>query len=181
MTRPSARRWAVLLALLAAAAWLAVFGDKTPIGVVSARGMAPPEVAGSAPKTSAIRNAAPGATEQIELLAARDAWVAQPSQPQADLFARAGWYAQEPVAVAAAVTGPQAPVPVPPPTYTVAGKQQSGEQWEVFLMRDDMSFVVRQGQVLEGTWRVERIEPPHMTVTHVPTGQEHQIVIGEAL
>jgi len=182
MTRGPVLRWVVLLGALGVAAWLAVFGDKTPPGVVqpptaSSRAVmaATQPASGRAAQT---RNAPP--LPPVEALVDRATWPDDGEPRRADLFAPAPWMAVAPPPVAAP-PAPEAPPPPPAlPAWRVVGKQRVDDQWEVFLMKDTQSLVVRQGQVLEGVWRVDRIEPPNMTITHVPSNQQHQLSIGEA-
>jgi hypothetical protein len=185
----------VLLALLGVSAWLALFGDKAPAGLVQPRGMGESQGrAGAASKAqppgTAVRPAARAASEpaRIEALVLRRSWYEPERAPAADLFARAAWHVTPPPPPPPPPPAPPAPAPVaeappqvPPPNYKVAGKQHDGRKWEVFLLRDENSFVVRSGQVIESTWRVEQIEPPSMTLVHVPTGQQHRIAIGDPL
>lgn len=186
------RRWAVLLALLGVSAWLALFGDKTPAGLVQPRGMGespgrPGAASKAQPPSTAVRPAAHAASEpaRIEALVLRRSWYEPERAPAADLFARAAWHVTLPPPPPRAPPAPapvaEAPPPVRPPNYKVAGKQHDGRQWEVFLLRDENSFVVRSGQVIESIWRVEQIEPPLMTLVHLPTGQQHRIAIGDPL
>jgi len=182
------RRWMVLLALLAVSAWLAFFGDKTPAGLVRPRAgtvdRAKPG-ATMAPSTTSRTGAgrSPQAASEpvrIEALVQRRAWF-EPERPvAADLFGRAAWHVVAPPPLAPAQAA-GTPPPALSPTYKVAGKQYDGRQWEVFLLRDEDIFVVRSGQVIESIWRVERIEPPSMTLVHVSTGQQHRLSIGDVL
>ena len=185
------RRWAVLLALLAVSAWLALFGDKTPVGLVRPRGEGGAGSAGAPVKTptsgAATRPVARAGSEpaRIEALVSRRSWF-EPERPAAaDLFARAAWHAPPPAPPPPPPPAPapvaEAPAPVPLPNYKVAGKQHDGRQWEVFLLRDENIAVVRAGQLIEPDWQVVEIVPPSMTVLHVPSGQQHRIAIGEPL
>lgn len=172
------RRWALLLPLLAGAAWLAVFGDRTPTGTVQPTrtgAAAPAPAAPPARSTPARRDAG----EPVEALRPRAAPDAAP-RPAADLFAVAAWRLPPP------------PPPPPPPAaqpkaapvlpalnYKVLGKKEENNTWEVYLGRDDLTFIARAGETLEGLWRVEQIEPPLMTLLHVPSGQTLKLPIGD--
>lgn len=178
------RRWALWSVLLAVAAWLALFGDKTPPGVAA------PGVRG-APVTptqrSAAKPAAPpaaarssGAVEAIEALRPRKPASGEIAPPVADLFRNAIWRAPPPPAAAPPpLVGPEQ-VPVPPQPYRVIGKKLQADAWEVFLGRGDASFIARVGDTVEGLWRVEQIEPPTLRFTHLPSGQQQTLDIGAA-
>lgn len=173
----SRRRWWVLLPLLAAAAWLAAFGDKTPPG--SARVTAPAS-SSPTPAPPAAKGKAASPLEPIERLVPRAELVAATADASADLFASRDWSVKRPPA-AAPVVVQAAPEPDPvTPNYRVLGKKLEDRAWEVFLGRDDSSFIVRAGDTLEDTWRVDEIAPPLMSLTHVPTGSRHQLAIGDS-
>jgi hypothetical protein len=170
-------RMKLWLPLLAVAAGLALFGDKTPAG--SARVVASsarlPALAATPPRAGAAPASAP---EVLEPLRARRELVVPAGDGTADLFASPRWSRSPPAASAPVAV--EAPPPVLPPAYRVLGKKQENEAWELFLGRDDSSYVVRAGDVLDGTWRVEQIDPPTATLVHLPSGAKHPLPIGDA-
>lgn len=164
-------RW--WLPLLAGAAWLAFFADKTPDGANS-------QVVG-ATATKRARTVAPAAKtasapEPLALLQPREAGLVTPTKGWRSLFGEPAWL---PAPVMAAPV-PVAPPPPPVPGYKYLGKKLEAGVWEVYLLREDNSFIARQGQTLESTWRVGKITPPTLTLTHVGSGQVQHIDIGEA-
>lgn len=177
-TPASRLRWGFWLVLLAVAAWLAFFGDKTPNPGPRAAAV----VNAVAPATAARRPPArtEAVAEPVQALRPR----AEPealARPQADLFAVADWHRPPippPPPPGPALAPVEAPVPVP--NYRVLGKKQENDTWEVFLGRDDLSFIAREGETLEGLWRVERIEPPSLHLVHLPSRQVRVVAIGEA-
>ncbi|MFA9217344.1 MAG: hypothetical protein ACEQSK_09585 [Sphingomonadaceae bacterium] len=66
----------------------------------------------------------------------------------------------------------------PPLPYTVIGKALADGAWEVYLARADKVYVVRTSTVIEGTYRVDAIAPPRMSLTYLPLNQVQQINIG---
>jgi hypothetical protein len=46
------------------------------------------------------------------------------------------------------------------------------------LARGDKTYSVRVQTVIDGTYRVERIAPPVMSVTYLPLNQQQQMNIG---
>jgi hypothetical protein len=75
------------------------------------------------------------------------------------------------------------PAPPPPPTapplpFQFIGKAAADGQWEVFLGRGEQTFVVRKGTQIDGTYRVENIAPPTLTITYLPMNQVQQLHIG---
>lgn len=174
----SRRRWALLLPLLGGAAWLAFFGDKTPSGTVQPTRTTAvvPTPASPPPRGTPMRR---DAAEPVEALRPRAAPDAAP-RPAADLFAVAAWrLPPPPPPPAPAVEQPKATPVLPALNYKVLGKKEENDSWEVFLGRDDLTFIARTGETLEGTWRVEKIEPPLMTLLHVASGQQLKMPIGD--
>lgn len=184
---PSNRRWWLLLPMLGLAIWLAAFGDKTP-----ASGKAPVLPIHSAPSAPIPRSAADGGlrtphvaapVDALEALVARNQLVptrdeATPSESR-DLFAIRTWSPPPPPAP----PPPEAPTsPVAPPLpYVYVGKKQEGQSWEVYLVRGEQTFIVRDGQTIEGQYKVEHIAPPMLTLTYLPLGQAQSLAIGDAL
>jgi hypothetical protein len=173
-------RWPVMLTLLAVAAWLAFFGDKTPASLATAVPRPSMPVAASPARPQSRSTAAAGPRDALPGLAAlvaRDQLIASPSTGRAgrDLFAAVQW------------TPPPAPAPAPAaaqtapaPAYVYVGKKREGGQWEVYLSRGDQNFIVREGGALEGAYRVAKIEPPTLTISSLSESQTLTIDIGGA-
>lgn len=190
-------RWRLplLLAGLAVAAWLALFGDKTPAGAPTPRaasGLAPTRTVPSqavvsqrtavSPARPAPTATGPGrvvpAAAAIDRLVPRDELLPPAGGPGRDLFASPP---PPPLPKPVAAPPPVAARPVAPPLpFRVLGKKLESGTWEVFLGREEGSFIVRAGSLLESNYRVERIEPPSMVLTHLPTGQTQTLMIGDA-
>jgi len=78
---------------------------------------------------------------------------------------------------------PAQPAPPPPPSapplpFTYIGKSVGQGAWEVYLARGDRTYIVREEDVIDGTYRVESIAPPLMTLTYLPLKQVQQLNIG---
>ena len=99
-----------------------------------------------------------------------------------DLFRSQNWNSPPPppapvqVAMQAAPPTPMAP-PIP---FKLIGKKLDGEIWEIFLARGNMVFVVRQNDVIEGTYKIGKIAPPSMELTFLPLNQIQTLSIGNA-
>ncbi|MCB4363298.1 hypothetical protein KIH07_06095 [Hydrogenophaga taeniospiralis] len=124
-------------------------------------------------------------TDVVALLPIQDrsAWAApaaeQATQGPIDLFGQHNW--TPPPKPQPTVK----PLPPPPPTapplpFTLLGKQWNGAAWEVYLARGDHSHIVREGSQFAQSYRVDRIAPPHMTLTYLPLEQTQTLYIGEA-
>ncbi|AKU22009.1 hypothetical protein MJ904_14515 [Massilia sp. MB5] len=78
---------------------------------------------------------------------------------------------------------PVAPPPPPPPSapplpYSYIGKSVADGEWEVYLSRGDRTYIAHQKQVIDGTYRIDRIAPPELTITYLPLNQVQQLNIG---
>lgn len=78
---------------------------------------------------------------------------------------------------------PVAPPPPPPPSapplpYSYIGKAVADGAWEVYLARGDRTYIVQLKTVLDGTYRVDKIAPPELTITYLPLNQVQQLNIG---
>ena len=78
------------------------------------------------------------------------------------------------VQAAPAVVTPASP---PPPVFVYLGKRKDEQGWQVYLGRGEQVFILREGEVFEGGYRVETIRPPTMTLQQA--GSPQQIAIGD--
>lgn len=179
----SQRRWLLWLTMLLGAAWLAVFADKSPSGD-SAETVARPVDRKPAEAMATVSAqdlrpapaAAPPARGQLLQLAVRESLIRPTPASSVDLFSARNWTPPPPP-----VEPVQEPVPTAPPLpYTYAGKMHSGGAWEVYLTRGEATYIVRQGGSLEGTYDIEKISPPNMTLKYRPLGQQQSMFIGDA-
>lgn len=173
------RRWLIWGPLLAVSAWLAFFGDKSPAGDAAASMPARPQPP-ALPKPPAARAAATEG-DALAALVPRVQLIPEAPAPAAsagrDPFSARSWAPPPPPAPPPAV----APAPTAPPLpYAFFGKKHEAGSWEVYFTRGELTFIAREGAVLEGTYRIEKIEPPTVTVTYLPLGQVQTLAIGEA-
>jgi hypothetical protein len=186
-------------AALAGAALLVIFGDKSPDTEVaeavqrapraaSAPAAAPATAPAAAPAAavSAAPARAPSASEgarpgagTILALVPRDILIgdseAQFQQGGNAVFGRQDWTPPPP---------PPQPAPPPPPPsapplpFTFIGKSVADGAWEIYLARGDRTYVVRDKTVIDGTYRVDAIAPPVLTLTYLPLNTVQQLNIG---
>jgi hypothetical protein len=185
---------------LVGAAGLLLWGDPTPSGELAEpapRHAAPAAAANGNGDTGAADSAAattPAATRNARAgAAAADATTTAilALLPRAQLLGEAGegfgadgavfqgqnWNPPPPPVKA------ERPPPPPPPTapplpFTILGKAVSAGAWEVFLARGDKTYVARLNEVIDGTYRVDRIAPPLLMLTYLPLNQTQQVNIG---
>jgi len=147
---------------------------------------APPSAPSSAPASTPASAAAPGKPAEtgqpILALVPRDVLIGDADgafgqgQGGAGPFVHQDWTPPPPP--------PAAPPPPPPPTapplpFTFLGKSVGGGAWEIYLARGDRTYVVREkGAVIDGTYRVDAIAPPVLTLTYLPLNQVQQLNIG---
>jgi hypothetical protein len=171
------RRWWVWVPLLGAGGWLALFGDNSPAGDAEVVQPTRP------PLPAAASAGEPAAAPALLALLPREQLYPSPAAggdatppTQRDLFSTRSWNPPPPPPPP---PSPPAPPVAPPLPYTVIGKKQEAGAWEVYLTRSDQTFVAREGQVLEGTWRVDAIQPPNLSATYLPLGLPQSLPIGD--
>jgi len=180
------RRHLLLSLLLVVAAYLALFGDKTPSAppaqVVEAQVKPARSAAARAASPPTGRSAAAAAEKtatklEVTALIPRETLIPKPIDDtvERDLFPPASWAPPPPKPEAAAKPPPPMAPPVP---YTVLGKKLEGGQWEAYLGRGDEVFIVREGMTLEGIYRIKTVQPPTLTLLYLPLKQTQTLPIG---
>lgn len=179
------RRWWLWLPLFGLAAWLALFGDRSPDGDAAAVSLPVHAEAPAAPRASSRPAVGPSsqAAESLETLVSRDQLLAgEPEAPagapagaKRDLFSTRNWNPPPPPPPPAVVPAPMAP-PLP---FAFLGKKLEGQSWEVYLSRGEQTFIVREGQTFDGAYRIDKIAPPVLTLTYVPLNQAQTLTIGD--
>ncbi|WP_312515751.1 hypothetical protein [Massilia sp.] len=178
-------------AALVLAAGLVVFGDSTPEDAVAepveraaqAPAAAPADRPISAPASAPASSGAAGALGEIAVqrLLPRETLIGAGEDRfgagENALFARQDWTPPPPP------PSNEPPPPPPPPSapplpYTFIGKSLQDGQWEVYLERGDRTYLVRDKTTIDGTYRVDAIRPPVLTLTYLPLEQVQQINIG---
>lgn len=91
-----------------------------------------------------------------------------------DMFAGKSWYVAPPSVNSAKPSAP----PVP---YVYIGKlAEQGEKAVILLTKQDRSYAVREGDVLDNIYRVDEVRAPLMTLTYLPLNIKQTIRIGES-
>jgi hypothetical protein len=89
------------------------------------------------------------------------------SSPQQDAFSGKSWVVAKPMPKPAPVVLPVAVAP--PLPYTYMGKmQESSGQLIIYLVRGDKPYIVKEGDVLDDAYRVEKVEAGRITFTYMP-------------
>lgn len=94
------------------------------------------------------------------------------------LFGSKSWTPPPPPPPPPAPPPPPPPPQAPPLPFTYIGKAAADGAWEVFLVRADKTYLVRNKTVIDGVYRVDTIAPPMLTLTYLPLNQTQQLNIG---
>ncbi len=166
--KPVNRRLALLLLALAGSAGLVLSGGPaTQTEVVQpSRSAAPSQL----PAMSA--EPANASTGETTVLALRPR---EASPDIAQAFPSRDWAPPPPP--------PPPPAPPPKPTapplpFVAIGKKWEDGQWQVFLGRNEETFVVKTGDTFDGRYRVDSIAPPSMTLIYLPLKARQTLTIG---
>jgi hypothetical protein len=176
----------ILGAALAVAGWLALFGDKTPSHEISEPVSRPVATLASTPSSvttpqtrEAISrdNNSLGISQIVALRPREQLISSNRDETHVDgLFASHSWTPPPP---------PPLPPPPPPPPmapplpFVFIGKKFEDNNWEVYLAHGQQVFAVHEQSKLEGTYLVDSIKPPVMSLTYLPLKELQTIVIGK--
>jgi hypothetical protein len=170
-------RHMLLGAALLVAAGLAAFGDKTPEDQVAQAVVRP--AAPHSPQQTAAAQAVSRGDPAILRLQPRDTLIGNSADAfgarENEVFARQDWTPPPPPPLP---PPPPAPPTAPPLPFTFIGKAVTQGAWEVYLARGDRTYLVHDKDVVDGSYRVESIAPPVMTLTYLPLNQVQQLNIG---
>jgi len=175
MAIPAKQRWiiyAIALALTLVAVKWAGGQDSADNGVAAAR------QAGEAAKPGRAAPASTAATERapelrLDLLGSRTS-----PAPAGDPFQARSWAPPpEPEANRRRLPPPPQAPPMP---FAYMGKLVEDTTTTVFLARQDRNYVVRAGDTIDGTYRVERIGDDGLVVTYLPLKIQQTLPFGEA-
>jgi hypothetical protein len=84
----------------------------------------------------------------------------------------------QPVAAAAAAPVVQTAPPMP---YRFAGRVQKGTEEEFLLSKGDLIFPVKEGDTLDGTYKVVAVKPDGIELVYLPLGTSERIAVSSAL
>jgi hypothetical protein len=157
--------WIALLAMAAAAVWVSFTdpdGDKLVQAVGPRSRLEPARPADQAPRRDTVERV------RFERLNDRSSAAVD----VADLFAARSW--RKPESAAAAPELPSAP-PLP---FTYLGRLHAAGSDTAFVAMGERNLVVRPGDLIQDTYRVERVAGSAVTFRHLPTGAEQTLVIG---
>ena len=68
----------------------------------------------------------------------------------------------------------------PPLPFTYLGKLIIDGEVVVFVSTPERNFAVRKGDLINGTYRIDRIAPPTLSLTYLPLNEKQTLEIGRA-
>ncbi|HEY8102485.1 MAG TPA: cohesin domain-containing protein [Burkholderiaceae bacterium] len=176
----------ILGAALAVAGWLALFGDKTPSHEISEPVSRPIATLASTPSSVTTPQTIEAISRDNNIIGASPIAALRPREQLISrnreeahvdgLFASHSWTPPPP---------PPLPPPPPPPPmapplpFVFIGKKFEDNKWEVYLAHGQQVFAVHEQSKLEGTYLVDSIKPPIMSLTYLPLKEAQTIVIGK--
>ncbi|MBZ3663590.1 hypothetical protein [Pseudomonas monteilii] len=160
--------WAGFLGVSAALAWAAGHWFGQDDGVAAFAGKPAP--------TGPV-----GAAEPVgAALAAKG-----PEQASRDLFPKQQW--TKPQALATVTEQPVVAAPVvaaapaaPELPFQFIGRMGTNDDLQIFLQSGEKLYVVRQGDVIEDTYRLDRVSAEELSLVYLPLHQSQTLSVGSA-
>jgi hypothetical protein len=175
MRRPNKREW-VFIAVALAAGISVVMGaqQKDPAD----KGSAVVEVVAKAARKSADPAHALALAELDPAQLQRPAPAAVPG----DAFQKKSWYVPPPPPPPPVIAPPPPPPPptAPPLPFTFMGRYVDGDKPVIFLTAGDRLLMVHQGDVIDGTYRVEGFFGTKLQIMYLPLNIKQALDIGSA-
>ncbi|CAK15622.1 hypothetical protein [Pseudomonas entomophila] len=108
----------------------------------------------------------------------------KPQPPSKDLFPAQQWappqtlatVTEQPVVTAPVVAAPTAPA-LP---FQFVGRLGDRDDLQVFLQNGEKLYVVRQGDVIEDTYRLDRVSASELSLVYLPLHQPQTLSVGSA-
>lgn len=177
--KPVVRRSVLGLLLLSAGA-VALWGDRTPAGSTAKPSAARVTTSGAVRPSDkqGVSSAAPAASA-VEMLVLQDRRSLIARGPNRNGPQARGLFAGVAPVKALAPPASAAAAPAPPPMpFAYLGRQFDGHRWQVFLKREKGDVVVvKEGDEVDGLYRVASIAPQSMTLLYVPLMHSHTLTI----
>jgi hypothetical protein len=163
--------WVAFFGVAAALTWLPEYlmpADDSDVEAVAVAAPAKGKTHGALP--AAKVSGAPSAIKDLS--------------PAGDLFAARSWKAaptlasvtEQPVNVAPVVQVPTAP-PMP---FQFIGRMDDRTDLQVFLQNGEKIYVVRKGDVIDETWKIEGISDMELSLVYLPLHLSQTLSVGSA-
>lgn len=169
MTSKRVVGWVAFFGIAAALAWFPEYFKQADDSDPAVATVATP-TRGKTPDASATASSAAAVTPIKDL------------SPAGDLFAAHSWKAapapgtvtEQPVIVNPVVQPPTAP-PLP---FQFVGRLDDRSDLQVFLQNGEKIYVVRKGDVIDDTWRIERISDEELSLVYLPLRLTQTLPVG---
>ena len=129
----------------------------------------------SGPQTKSGETLRLASSTQLQLLALPER--SELGEPRGELFSPHSW---QPPPPKVAPAPPPAPV-APPMPYRFAGKIVQGGEQSVMLSKGDLVFPVKEGETIDGAYRVESVAEDRITLVYLPLRQKTTIPVASEL
>lgn len=97
-----------------------------------------------------------------------------------NVFSAKSWYVPPPPPPPSSLRDAPPPPPMAPPLpFTYVGKLVEEGKTTVFLATPDRNFMVKEGDVINGTYHVDQLKAPLMILTYLPLNIKQTLQIGE--
>lgn len=97
-----------------------------------------------------------------------------------DVFGATSWYVPPPPPPPLPPAPPPAPT-APPLPFTYLGRYEDAPTRLTILVKGDRMYTVSEGDVIEDTYRVERVTPGLVELTYLPLNIKQSLRTGETL
>jgi hypothetical protein len=102
-----------------------------------------------------------------------------PSDPAINPFATKSWYVPPPPPPIAKPLPPPKPT-APPLPFAYVGRYDSGDEPPVILLlRGDRLYTVSEGEPIDDSYRLDRIDPGRIEITYLPLQETQVLQTGE--
>jgi hypothetical protein len=161
--------WVAFFGVAAALAWAPEYFKQADDSDPALAAVVAP-AKGKAPGTAAAASSAAAVVPIKDLSPAGDLFASRSWKPAPVL----GTVIEQPVAVTPEVQVPTAP-PLP---FQFVGRLADRSDLQVFLQDGEKIYVVRKGDVIDETWRIERISDVEMSVVYLPLHLAQTLSVG---
>ncbi len=134
-------------------------------------------LAAAATPTVAPASARPALLRELQALK-----LARAQLPAAELFAAKSWQAPAaPPPPPPPAPPPAAPAPpsAPPLPFTFMGRMFDAERPTVFLVKGERAYLVAQGDAIDESYRLEKVEPGQLTLRYLPLDALQTMAVGD--
>ena len=134
------------------------------------------DIAMATPAKTAARGALPASTTKAKTAAIKDL------TPAGDLFAGKSWKAAPTLATVTETAVNLTPVvqapSLPPVPFQFVGKLHDRSDLQVFLQNGEKIYVVRNGDVIDDTWKITGISDLELSLVYLPLHLSQTLSVG---